>query len=916
MRKAAAMLVMLALIFTMISPVALAAGSGTINAGGSYQLSSYGNNSTITIATTQPVTLTGDPGATYTNLQIACSAAGVDLTIDNTHINDIATGNACALLFTGAGNKLKLANDSVLISGANMPGICVESGTELTISGAGSVVAFGGNDGAGIGGGGGKTAGSITISGGTVTGSGGDSGPGIGSGYATGGGTITITGGSVVAYGGDIAAGINSYQATVNITGGTVTVHGGIRGAGIGGQHNCSGGTVNISGGTVTAYGGESGAGIGGGYNGDGGTVQISGGIVTACGGGQGAGIGGGMRDNVGGNGGTVIITDSTVYAYGGNQGAGIGGGAWGSNGGSMKFMGTGVAFIWGGSGAADVGNGYCGGGASVSVSGNMVIFLRNNTGPEAVTPNHQHISGVNGTSGKAFGIAMPSGWNLTGLGVYFVPTTLTYDLNGGTGALAPVVQNRWTELTISDGSGLSNGTKALVCWNTLADGNGKSFAPGSDLMLNTDITLFAIWKTVDVNSVTLNAYTAALAAGGSMTLTAAVKPNNASYPVVTWSVSDASVATVDQTGKVTGITAGTATITAAAGGVSACCVVIVTQPVTGISLSDVSATLATGAQISLVPTVFPSNATNKFVYWSSDNPSVATVGASGAVTAMGTGRAVITATAEGYSAACEVFVSSVMMNIRLEVGRSTEFSAAVSAGSGEGAASWKSNNTAVAVVDNAGMVTGVKEGSAVITVTAGGVSQSIGVLIGAPFSLATPAAKAASSSFNSITVSWGTIAVATQYEVWRSTSAKGQYALIGTTSQYSYADSGLATGTAYYYKVRAVYAGSAKIVGDYSTVVSAKPAPAAPAEPMAARVSSTSIKASWAAVAGATKYEVWRCTTAAGSYSLVASTTSLSFTNAGLKTGRTYYYKVRAYRLVGRTKVYGAFSVVVFDNP
>ncbi len=72
------------------------------------------------------------------------------------------------------------------------------------------------------------------------------------------------------------------------------------------------------------------------------------------------------------------------------------------------------------------------------------------------------------------------------------------------------------------------------------------------------------------------------------------------------------------------------------------------------------------------------------------------------------------------------------------------------------------------------------------------------------------------------------------------------------------------------------------------------------------------SITASWSAVSGASGYEVWRSTSATGTFALIKTTTGTSYTDTGLTVGQTYYYEVRADSLVGTTKVYGAFSKAV----
>lgn len=181
----------------------------------------------------------------------------------------------------------------------------------------------------------------------------------------------------------------------------------------------------------------------------------------------------------------------------------------------------------------------------------------------------------------------------------------------------------------------------------------------------------------------------------------------------------------------------------------------------------------------------------------------------------------------------------------------------------------------------------------------------------------ATPKAKAASSSYNSIKVSWYAISGVSGYEISRATSSTGKYTVIGNTTNTAYINTGLATGTTYYYKVRAFkIVDGVKVYSGYSTVVSAKPIPATPISVKAASSSYNSIKTSWASVSGASGYEVYRATSNTGAYSLVGTTTSTSFTNTGLATNKPYYYKVRAFRTVGGKKVYSNYSAVVYAKP
>jgi fibronectin type 3 domain-containing protein len=176
---------------------------------------------------------------------------------------------------------------------------------------------------------------------------------------------------------------------------------------------------------------------------------------------------------------------------------------------------------------------------------------------------------------------------------------------------------------------------------------------------------------------------------------------------------------------------------------------------------------------------------------------------------------------------------------------------------------------------------------------------------------------KAASSSYNSVRTSWTAVSGASGYEVYRATSSTGTYSLAGSTTSTSYTNTGLTTNKPYYYKIRAYRTvGSMKVYSNYSTVVTAKPVPTVPTNFKATRISSTSLKLTWVSVSGASGYELYRSTSFSGTYNLLKSTTSLYYTNSSLTTGKTYYYKLRAYRTVGTTKVYSGWTTIISAKP
>lgn len=176
---------------------------------------------------------------------------------------------------------------------------------------------------------------------------------------------------------------------------------------------------------------------------------------------------------------------------------------------------------------------------------------------------------------------------------------------------------------------------------------------------------------------------------------------------------------------------------------------------------------------------------------------------------------------------------------------------------------------------------------------------------------------KATSNSYNSIKLTWNkTVNGANGYAVYRSTSKDGKYTLrktITSKNTIEFTDTELDTNTTYYYKVRPYrMISDKKEYGSYSEIVCAKPV----LSKTKITVSSTSKKATikWNKVLGASGYKVYSATSSDGTYSLkktITSINTLSYTNTNLVSGKTYYYKVRAYRNVNGKVVYGPYSAV-----
>ena len=266
--------------------------------------------------------------------------------------------------------------------------------------------------------------------------------------------------------------------------------------------------------------------------------------------------------------------------------------------------------------------------------------------------------------------------------------------------------------------------TAMLMCIFGLASCGGEAESGGSQSGAgNTEIT-------VPVSSVSLNRTYITLEVGDTLSLSATISPSNATDKSVTWSSSNTSVATVSN-GTVTAKSAGTTTITVKTSNnkIDSCYVTVnpKTIAVNSVTLNKTGATLEVGDTLSLTATIYPSNATNKSVTWSSSNTSVATV-SNGLVTAKSSGSATITVrTNNNKTATCSitvnnpvVAVSSISLNqtgATIEVGVTLSLSATISPSNAtDKSVTWSSSNTSVATVSD-GIVTAKAAGTATITV-------------------------------------------------------------------------------------------------------------------------------------------------------------------------------------------------------
>ena len=159
--------------------------------------------------------------------------------------------------------------------------------------------------------------------------------------------------------------------------------------------------------------------------------------------------------------------------------------------------------------------------------------------------------------------------------------------------------------------------------------------------------------------------------------------------------------------------------------------------PVSSVTLDKSEITLAEGETLTLTATVKPDDAADKTVTWATSNKGVATVDASGKVTALRAGKATIRAKSGKKSAYCKLSVTAsatgISMNrttLELTEGETETLTVRLEPANTTDPVTWSSSDPSVATVDAGGKITAVKAGSAAITAQAGDMSATCTVTV------------------------------------------------------------------------------------------------------------------------------------------------------------------------------------------
>ena len=387
--------------------------------------------------------------------------------------------------------------------------------------------------------------------------------------------------------------------------------------------------------------------------------------------------------------------------------------------------------------------------------------------------------------------------------------------------------------------------------------------------------------------------------------LTATIAPQNFT-DAVTWTSSNEDVATVSDTGYVEVCGVGTAVITVTAGNVKAACTVTVPQLIDWIEFDEDEIELKSGETYQLRPDISPSNATNKKLKYTSSDTKVAEVSASGLVTAKSEGEARIRAAATDGSdeyAVCYVTVTGkakvtgITLNqasATLGRGKKLALKAAIlpSYASNKKVV-WKSANTKVATVDGSGNVTAKAPGRTKITVTsAENSSYQASCTVTVPYNITYKLNKGKNNASNP----------STYY---------GKKITLKNPSRKGYTFAGWYTDAKFKKKIKTIES-SAKC--DYTLYAKWTKVNVAKVSITSAKNSkSKQILLKYKKISGIKGYEISYSTDKKFKKAVTRkNTTKTSYTISKLKKGKTYYVRIRAYKVdsTGK-KVYGKYTSV-----
>lgn len=261
-----------------------------------------------------------------------------------------------------------------------------------------------------------------------------------------------------------------------------------------------------------------------------------------------------------------------------------------------------------------------------------------------------------------------------------------------------------------------------------LAEGKVNINATSSNGVVGTRV-VNVIEKKVE--KVTLSQESAELFLGDTLLLSAAIAPEDATYPEITWNTDNTSVATISEKGEISCVGVGTAKISATAkSGVSASATITVNEIKAETLDIEGSDTARIGDTTTLTAVILPENTSDKKIEWISSDESIATIDSEGCITTVAVGTVTITAKQKDIEKQIEftvlpIDVESIEISSsageKIKEGESTHLTAVVSPDNATyPAITWSVDNTDVATINEDGILEAKRFGKVTVTAAAG----------------------------------------------------------------------------------------------------------------------------------------------------------------------------------------------------
>ncbi len=420
---------------------------------------------------------------------------------------------------------------------------------------------------------------------------------------------------------------------------------------------------------------------------------------------------------------------------------------------------------------------------------------------------------------------------------------------------------------------------------------------------------------TVDVPRITLSKTSVTLTEGESAAIIASTSPSNVT---VSWSSNNTDVVTVSG-GQIIAKEPGTASVIARFiyNNVSYSKSCSVTVEKKEVLLISISVGTMPDKKTYYIGDVLETNGMQLKLAYSDGSSAYMTSGFSvSGFSSNTTGVKTVTVTYEGKTTTFSVTVYKPKVvldenDLTIKEGGTATLSAEIEPG--DMSVTWISDNAKVATVSK-GKITAIAGGKATITarLTYNGKVYSDSCVVTVPKSVGTlTGLKASLYGYDDIKLSWSSAKNATHYKVYYKKSSDSKYSYLGQTTKNSYTKANLSDGVKYSFEVVPYcISGKESIKGTASTasLYTLKKI----GTPKIEKVTSSMVKVRWKNISGESGYQISQSTSKSKSKIVSTyTTTTAAFKSISAKKGKTYYYKVRAYKTEGSKKIYGPWSSV-----